>query len=74
MDPEQTAQMRGLVWIHAGHKRITLVLSWRGSIYLKFMLMVLSSFCLELYSLQMEILILLLFYDFLCFFITAQVY
>jgi hypothetical protein len=27
MDPEQTAQMRGLVWIHAGHKRITLVLS-----------------------------------------------
>jgi hypothetical protein len=28
MDPDQTA----LVWIHAGRKRIMLVLSWRGSI------------------------------------------
>jgi hypothetical protein len=31
MDPDQTARMRGLVWIHAGRKRIMLVLSWRGS-------------------------------------------
>jgi hypothetical protein len=27
MDPDQTARMRRLVWIHAGRKRITLVLS-----------------------------------------------
>jgi hypothetical protein len=27
MDPDQTARMRWLVWIHAGRKRITLVLS-----------------------------------------------
>jgi hypothetical protein len=26
MDPDQTARMRRLVWIHAGRKRITLVL------------------------------------------------
>jgi hypothetical protein len=32
MDPEQTLQMRRLVWIHAGSKRNMLVLSWRGSI------------------------------------------
>jgi hypothetical protein len=32
MDPDQTVRMRRLVWIHAGHKRIMLVLSWRGSI------------------------------------------
>jgi hypothetical protein len=25
MDPDQTARMRRLGWIHAGHKRITLV-------------------------------------------------
>jgi hypothetical protein len=31
MDPDQTAWMRRLVWIHAGRKRIMLVLSWRGS-------------------------------------------
>jgi hypothetical protein len=31
MDPDQTARMRRLVWIHVGRKRITLVLSWRGS-------------------------------------------
>jgi hypothetical protein len=31
MDPDQTARMRRQVWIHAGRKRITLVLSWRGS-------------------------------------------
>jgi hypothetical protein len=31
MDPDQTARMRMLVWIHAGRKRIMLVLSWRGS-------------------------------------------
>jgi hypothetical protein len=31
MDPDLTARMRRLVWIHAGRKRITLVLSWRGS-------------------------------------------
>jgi hypothetical protein len=31
MDPDQTARMRRLVWIHAGRKRIMLVLSWRGS-------------------------------------------
>jgi hypothetical protein len=28
MDPDQIAQMRRLVWIHAGHKRTMLVLSW----------------------------------------------
>jgi hypothetical protein len=27
MDPDQTARMRRLVWIHAGRKRITLVLT-----------------------------------------------
>jgi hypothetical protein len=27
MDPDQTARMRRLVWIHAGHKAIMLVLS-----------------------------------------------
>jgi hypothetical protein len=31
MDPDQTAQMRRLVWIHAGRRPIMLVLSWRGS-------------------------------------------
>jgi hypothetical protein len=31
MDPDQTARMRRLVWIHAGRKRTMLVLSWRGS-------------------------------------------
>jgi hypothetical protein len=31
MDPDQTVRMRRLVWIHAGRKRIMLVLSWRGS-------------------------------------------
>jgi hypothetical protein len=31
MDPDQTARMRRLVWIHAGRKRIMLVLSWHGS-------------------------------------------
>jgi hypothetical protein len=31
MDPDQTARMRRLVWINAGRKCITLVLSWRGS-------------------------------------------
>jgi hypothetical protein len=31
MDPDQTVRMRRLVWIQAGRKRITLVLSWRGS-------------------------------------------
>jgi hypothetical protein len=31
MDPDQTVQMRRLVWIHAGHKPIMLVLLWRGS-------------------------------------------
>jgi hypothetical protein len=31
MDPDQTARMRRLVWIHAGCKPIMLVLSWRGS-------------------------------------------
>jgi hypothetical protein len=31
MDPDQTARMLRLVWIRAGHKRIMLVLSWRGS-------------------------------------------
>jgi hypothetical protein len=35
MDPDQTARMRRLVWIHAGRKRITLVLSWHGSYGLK---------------------------------------
>jgi hypothetical protein len=31
MDPDQTARMRRLVWIHAGGKRFMLVLSWHGS-------------------------------------------
>jgi hypothetical protein len=31
MDPDQTARTRRLVWIIAGRKRITLVLSWRSS-------------------------------------------
>jgi hypothetical protein len=31
MDPDQTAGMRRLVWIHAGRKRTMLVLSWRRS-------------------------------------------
>jgi hypothetical protein len=31
MDPDQTARMRRLVWIHAGRKPIMLVLSWHGS-------------------------------------------
>jgi hypothetical protein len=31
MDPDQTARMRRLVWIHAGRKPTMLVLSWRGS-------------------------------------------
>jgi hypothetical protein len=31
MDPDQTARVRKLVWIHAGRKPIMLVLSWRGS-------------------------------------------
>jgi hypothetical protein len=31
MDPDQTALMLRLVWIHAGRKPIMLVLSWRGS-------------------------------------------
>jgi hypothetical protein len=33
MDPDQTARMRRLVWIHAGRKPIMLVLSWHGSNY-----------------------------------------
>jgi hypothetical protein len=31
MDPDQTARRQRLDWIHAGHKPIMLVLSWRGS-------------------------------------------
>jgi hypothetical protein len=31
MDPDQTAQMHRLVWIHAGRKPIMLVLSWGDS-------------------------------------------
>jgi hypothetical protein len=31
MDPEQTARMRSLVWIHVGRKRITLVLSLKAA-------------------------------------------
>jgi hypothetical protein len=31
MDPDKTARMRRLVWIHAGRKCTMLVLSWRGS-------------------------------------------
>jgi hypothetical protein len=31
MDPDKTARMQRLVWIHAGHKRTMLVLSWRVS-------------------------------------------
>jgi hypothetical protein len=33
MDPDQTAQMRRLVWIHASRKGIMLVLLWRGSVH-----------------------------------------
>jgi hypothetical protein len=33
MDPDQTARMRRLVWIHGGRKPIMLVLSWRGSFF-----------------------------------------
>jgi hypothetical protein len=29
MDPDQTARMRRLIWIHAGRKRITLVVVTR---------------------------------------------
>jgi hypothetical protein len=35
MDPDQTARMRRLVWIHAGRKPIMLVLSWHGSYLLE---------------------------------------
>jgi hypothetical protein len=38
MDPDQTARMRRLVWIHAGRKPIMLVLSWRGSYINKYFL------------------------------------
>jgi hypothetical protein len=31
MDPDRTARMRRLVWIHAGRNSIVLVLSWHGS-------------------------------------------
>ena len=31
MDPDQTARMRRLIWIHAGRKRTMSVLPWRGS-------------------------------------------
>jgi hypothetical protein len=31
MDPDQTARMCRLVWIHTGRKPIMLVLSWHGS-------------------------------------------
>jgi hypothetical protein len=31
MDPDQTAGMHRLIWIHTGLKHIMLVLSWRGS-------------------------------------------
>jgi hypothetical protein len=31
MDPDQTARMRRLVWIHAGRNTIKFVLLWRGS-------------------------------------------
>jgi hypothetical protein len=34
MDPDQTAWMRRLVWIHAGCKPIMLVLSWHSSFIL----------------------------------------
>jgi hypothetical protein len=34
MDPDQTARLRRLVWIHAGRKCTMLVLSWRGSNFL----------------------------------------
>jgi hypothetical protein len=43
MDTDQTARMRRLVWIHAGRKRITLVLSWRGSFFVAEALNVLDS-------------------------------
>jgi hypothetical protein len=44
MDPDQTAWMRWLVWIHAGRKPIMLVLSWRGSfiIYYKQLLFMIT--------------------------------
>jgi ABC-type thiamine transport system ATPase subunit len=35
MDPDLTARMRRLVWIHAGRKLITLVLLWHGSYQLQ---------------------------------------
>jgi hypothetical protein len=31
MDPDQTARIRRLVWIHACRRRIMLVLSWPGA-------------------------------------------
>jgi hypothetical protein len=34
MNPDQTARMSSLVWIHAGRKRIMLVLLWRGSMFI----------------------------------------
>jgi hypothetical protein len=34
MDPDLTARIRRLVWIHAGRNPIMLILSWRGSIKL----------------------------------------
>jgi hypothetical protein len=40
--PDQTARMRMLVWIHAGRKRIMLVLSWRSSNVNLFIFKVLS--------------------------------
>jgi hypothetical protein len=42
MDPDQTARMRRLVWIHAGRKPIMLVLSWHGS-YVSVILLQLNS-------------------------------
>jgi hypothetical protein len=36
MDPDQTARMRMMVWIHADRKPIMLVMSWRGSYYEKY--------------------------------------
>jgi hypothetical protein len=35
MDPDQTARMRRLVWIHAGRKPIMLVLECHGSFLLE---------------------------------------
>jgi hypothetical protein len=34
IDPDETARMRRLVWIHAGCKRTMLVLSWHGTFIL----------------------------------------